>query len=53
LTVLPDDVLAIPDDLAARFQLVGAPRTWEWLVSAPDATHFGRMYEAVGVVLRV
>jgi len=53
LSVLPDDVLAIPDDLAARFQLVGAPRTWEWLVSAPDATNFGRMYEAVGVVLRV
>src|SRR6185437_766468 len=53
LTVLPDDVLAIPDDLAARFQLVGAPRTWEWLVSASDATNFGRMYEAVGVVLRV
>ncbi|HEY7343110.1 MAG TPA: hypothetical protein VH591_19715 [Ktedonobacterales bacterium] len=52
LTVLPDDVLTIPDDLAARFQLVGAPRTWEWLVSAPDATSFGRMYEAVGIVLR-
>jgi len=51
--VLPADALAIPDDLAARFQLVGAPRTWEWLVSAPDATNFGRMYEAVGVVLRV
>lgn len=52
LTVLPDDVLAIPDDLASRFHLVGAPRTWEWLVSAPDATHFGRMYEAVGAVLQ-
>ena len=52
LTVLPPDVLAIPDDLAPRFQLVGQPRAWEWLVTAPDADHFGRMYEAVGVVLR-
>ena len=42
LTVLPNDVLAIPDDLAARFQLVGPPRTWEWLVTAPDAANFGR-----------
>ena len=52
LTVLPADVLAIPDDLAPRFDLVGSPRTWEWLVSAPEATNFGRMYEAVGVVVR-
>ncbi len=52
LTVLPADVLAIPDDLATRFQLVGAPRTWEWLVTAPDAASFGRMYEAVGVLFR-
>lgn len=52
LAVLPGDVLAIPDDLAARFAVVGRPRVWEWLVTAPDATNFGRMYEAVGVVLR-
>ncbi len=52
LTVLPSDVLAIPDDLAARFHLVGSPRAWEWLVTAPDAANFGRMYEAVGVALR-
>lgn len=52
LVVLPTEVLAIPDDLAARFSVVGAPRTWEWLVSAPDAANYGRMYEAVGVVLR-
>ena len=52
LTVLPNDVLAIPDDLTARFQLVGKPHTWEWLVTAPDAANFGRMYEAVGAVLR-
>ena len=52
LTVLPSDVLAIPDDLTARFHLVGKPRTWEWLVTAPDAASFGRMYEAVGMVLR-
>lgn len=52
LTVLPADVLAIPGDLAARFQLVGKPRAWEWLVTAPDAANFGRMYEAVGAILR-
>ena len=52
LEVLPSDVLAIPDDLSACFQLVGSPRTWEWLVTAPDAANFGRMYEAVGVVVR-
>ena len=52
LAVLPDDALAIPGDLAARFQLVGKPRAWEWLVTAPDASHFGRMYEAVGAILR-
>ena len=52
LVVLPSDVLAIPGDLAARFELVGKPQAWEWLVSAPDAANFGRMYEAVGAVLR-
>jgi hypothetical protein len=52
LVVLPNDVLSIPDDLAARFLVVGAPRVWEWLVSAPDASHFGRMYEAVGMILK-
>lgn len=53
LTVLPKDALAIPDDLVARFEVAGNPRTWEWLVTAPDAANFGRMYEAVGVVLRL
>ncbi|HET9979188.1 MAG TPA: hypothetical protein VFQ32_02005 [Ktedonobacterales bacterium] len=52
LVVLPPDVLAIPGDLSARFQLVGKPRAWEWLVTAPDAANFGRMYEAVGAILR-
>lgn len=52
LTVLSADVLAIPDDLSARFEVVGNPRTWEWVVTAPDGANFGRMYEAVGVVLR-
>ena len=51
LTVLPSDVWPSPPT-SARFHLVGSPRTWEWLVTAPDATNFGRMYEAVGVVLR-
>ena len=40
------------DILAPRFQLVGKPRAWEWLVTAPDAANFGRMYEAVGAILR-
>jgi hypothetical protein len=52
LAVLPDDALAVPGDLAARFTLVGRPQSWEWLVTTPDATNFGRMYEAVGAVLR-
>lgn len=52
LNVLPTEVLAIPDDLSASFELVGSPRAWEWLVTAPDATNFGRMYETVGVVVR-
>jgi hypothetical protein len=53
LVVLPPDVLPIPGDLATRFQLVGKPRAWEWLVTAPDAANFGRMYEAVGAILQL
>lgn len=52
LDVLPPKVLAVPDDLAARFTLVGAPREWEWTVNAPDATHPGRAFIVFGAVLR-
>lgn len=50
--VLPAETLAIPADLAQRFTVEGRPQSWEWLVTAPDATNFGRMYEAVGAVLK-
>lgn len=53
LPVLPPDVLDIPRDLAERFAVVEAPRTWRWLVSAPDAAAPGRAYDVTGVVLRV
>lgn len=52
LDVLPVDVLAIPDDLAARFTLASPVREWEWLATAPGLQTPGRLFEAVGVVLR-
>lgn len=52
LPLLPQDVLALPEDLEQRFEVIGSPRTWEWLVSAPSATTPGRLYDAFGVVLR-
>lgn len=52
LEVLPRDVLAFPEDLAARFALVGASRSWEWTVDLPDTTRPGRAFEVVGVVFR-
>ena len=52
LPLLPQEVLDLPGDLEQRFEAVGSPRTWEWLVSAPSATTPGRMYDVFGVVLR-
>ena len=52
LIVLPRDVLALPDDLAARFAIIGAPKRWRWLVSTPTADTPGRSYDAVGLIFR-
>lgn len=52
LEVLPRDVLALPDDLAARFTLVGAQRRWRWLVTQPTTETPGRAYDAMGLVFR-
>lgn len=50
--VLPPEALRIPDDLAARFEVIGRPRTWRWPVSLPGADVPGREYDATGVLLR-
>lgn len=52
LAVLPRDTLDVPGDLAAIFELVGAPRRWRWVVAEPDAAQPGRAYDCVGVVVR-
>lgn len=52
LEVLPTAVLDVPGDLAARFTLPHAPRTWQWTVNLPDATTPGRAFDVFGAVLR-
>ena len=52
LTVLAPEVLSIPHDLKERFEVVGQPRTWRWLVTAPQAAAPGRAYDVTGVVFR-
>jgi hypothetical protein len=52
LEVLPRDVLALPDDLAARFDVIGSPKRWRWLVTQPTADTPGRAYDAMGLVFR-
>jgi hypothetical protein len=52
LDVLPPDVLALPDDVAARFAVEGDVRRWRWLVSAPATELPGRAYDACGIVFR-
>ena len=52
LPVLPPDVLSIPRDVEDRFEVVGAPRVWRWLVSASETALPGRAYDVSGVVLR-
>ncbi|HKT39993.1 MAG TPA: hypothetical protein VJR48_16595 [Ktedonobacterales bacterium] len=52
MPVLPPAVLDVETDLSARFAVVGQPRRWRWLVSAPDATTPGRAYDVVGVVFQ-
>lgn len=52
LDVLPPDVLALPDDVAARFAIEGGVRRWRWLVSAPSSDLPGRAYDACGILFR-
>ena len=50
--VLPPDVLDLDADVAARFTLVGEPRRWRWIATAPSQGAPGRAYDVVGLVLR-
>lgn len=52
LDVLPPDVLALPDDVAARFVVDGRVQGWRWLVSAPATDQPGRAYDASGILFR-
>lgn len=52
LDVLPPEVLALPDDVAARFAPVDGVRRWRWLVSAPATDLPGRAYDACGMLFR-
>jgi hypothetical protein len=52
LAVLPAEALRLPDDLEARFTLVGPLRQWMWMVAMPEGETPGRAYEVVGVILR-
>ncbi len=52
LAVLPREVLALPEDLAARFAVIGSPRRWRWLVTQPTAETPGRAFDTVGLVFR-
>ncbi len=52
LPVLPPDVLDLGSDVEAHFEVVGSPRRWEWLVSAPDSARPGRAYDIAGAVVR-
>jgi hypothetical protein len=52
LSVLPIEVLALPDEFAKRFTLVESPRYWQWLVALPGANHPGRSYDVCGLLFR-
>jgi hypothetical protein len=52
LETLPASALAWPDDLEARFTLVGQPRAWAWMVAMPEGETPGRAYDVVAAVLR-
>ncbi len=52
LETLPASALAWPDDLAARFILVGPPRAWAWMVAMPEGETPGRAYDVVAAILR-
>lgn len=50
--MLPRAVLDLAANLAPRFERMGEPRRWRWLVSAPEGGMPGRAYDAMGIVLR-
>ncbi len=52
LAVLPPEALRLPDDLEARFTLVGPLRQWMWMVAMPASETPGRAYEVVAAILR-
>lgn len=52
LPVLPPEALDLPTEVASRFEVIGQPHTWRWLVSAPTANLPGRAYDVLGVVFR-
>lgn len=51
LETLPASALAWPDDLAARFTVVGPLRSWAWMVAMPEGETPGRAYDVVAAVL--
>ncbi|HLJ81375.1 MAG TPA: hypothetical protein VKT52_07820 [Ktedonobacterales bacterium] len=52
LPVLPPEAMALPEDVARRFELVDRMHIWRWLVSAPDATTPGRAYDVASLLFR-
>ena len=52
LETLPASALAWPEDLAARFTLVGSQRAWAWMVAMPEGETPGRAYDVVAAILR-
>ena len=52
LEVLPAEALRLPDDLEARFNLVGPLRQWMWMVAMPEGETPGRAYDVVAAILR-
>ncbi|GAC1448567.1 MAG: hypothetical protein PVSMB4_05880 [Ktedonobacterales bacterium] len=52
LPLLPRDLVDLPAELDARFDLLVPPRTWEWLVSLPTSALPGRAYDVLGTVVR-
>ena len=52
LEVLPAEALRLPDDLEARFSLVGPLRQWMWMVAMPEGETPGRAYDVVAAIMR-
>lgn len=52
LPLLPADLVDLPGELAARFDLALPPRTWEWRVALATPSLPGRAYDVLGAVVR-